>query len=138
LRKDAADPSAAFTILAKRKRTFHQVARGARRCLEMRSRLKRLAIAAIELGLVVERVHLAHAAVHEQLNDATHLRRMMQPPVERGASASARIDHVTCCEQSVTRQKLGQSNTAQAPAGMPQELTSRDPVVHGLSSARIS
>ena len=51
----------------------------------MAPRVERLAVAAVQLGLVVERVHLADAAVHEELDHPADLGAMMQPSVEVGA-----------------------------------------------------
>ena len=39
----------------------------------------------VQLGLVVKSVHLADAAVHEELNHAAHLGAMMQPSVQIGS-----------------------------------------------------
>ena len=50
----------------------------------MLTRIEPLAMPALELRLVIEGVHLADAAVHEELDHAARPGRMMQPAVEIG------------------------------------------------------
>ncbi len=55
----------------------------------MAARVKRLSVAAMELGLKVKRVHLADAAVHEELDHPARLRAMMQSSVIVGTRLAA-------------------------------------------------
>ena len=133
LGKHAADPPPALAILPERERALHQVARRARGRLDMASRVKRLAVAAVQLGLVVERVHLADAAVHEELDHPAHLGAMMQPAVQIGtrprpAPASARCPQAGPRRPSMRRQ----GDAAQAAAQPPENIAPGDLIGHGV------
>ena len=90
--KTDADPAPALPVLLERERRLHQVAGRAGDAFGLLAGagVERLAVPLVEFRLVVERVHLADAAVHEQLHDALDLRGVMQPAVELGPSVSRR------------------------------------------------
>ena len=81
LRENAADPPTAFAMLFEGERRLHHLPRRAGGCLDVNavSGVERFAVTPVKLGLMVERVHLAHAAIHEQLNDSFDLGRMRDP-----------------------------------------------------------
>jgi hypothetical protein len=67
--EELADPGSAFAVLAKRPWRSQQLS-GAR---ELDGRLlngKRLAISALQLWLIVERVHVGRSTVHEEEDDS--------------------------------------------------------------------
>ena len=75
---------AALAVLSEGERALEHLARRGRDRLDVDAAagVERLAMLPGERRLVVERVHLARAAVHEQLNDSFGLGRMMQAAVE--------------------------------------------------------
>src|SRR5262249_18498541 len=99
-------------------RTLHDVAGDAgRRRLE--SEIDLLAMPLDQLGLVVERVHLAHAAVHEELNNAAGLGLMMQAAVELW------FRQRQIGKQPLEPEQLRQRQPAEATAEVPQQLATR-------------
>ena len=68
----------------------------------------------IQLRLVVKRIHLADAAVHEQLHDAADLRLVMEAAVE------LRLRLERTGEQVATEQ-MSQRERAEAAAGVVEE-----------------
>jgi hypothetical protein len=71
--KDAAHPAAALAMLLKFKWRFHHGAGTALVAAAVMPKSTLLAVPLFQLRLVVERVHLADAAVHEQLHDRASL-----------------------------------------------------------------
>ena len=86
VREDRRDPAAALPVLLERERRLHQVAGRAGDALGLLAGagVERLAVPLLQFRLVVERVRLADAAVHEQLNDALDLGGVVQAAVELG------------------------------------------------------
>jgi hypothetical protein len=72
-----------------------------------------------QFGLVVERVHLADAAIHEQLNDAPRLRPVVQPAALVGAPRPGGG------EQAVRAEEVGQRQPAEAGTGVLEQVTAR-------------
>src|SRR5437879_2823802 len=94
LRKDTADPSARLPMATERKGIAKHVARNGRDRLDAFAgvRTKRAAMVAFEEGLVIERVHLRHAAIHEKLNHA---------PCAGGMMDAVAVGRFTACEQAL-------------------------------------
>src|SRR5262245_31600967 len=110
MREDVADPATALSMPAERKRTLHQIAGNGRDRLDVFARIEAVTVQARQKRLVVERVHLAGAAVHEELNDAFGASAMVQATVER------RIRTRRVGEQSLFAQELRERHAAEAAA----------------------
>src|SRR5262245_25673170 len=78
MRERRAHPAPALTVLLPPPGALEHVARLARRRLDVLPRIELLAVQPDQLGLVVERVALARAAVHEELDDPPDLGSVVQ------------------------------------------------------------
>ena len=78
--------------------------------------VERLVVAAVQLRLVVEGVHLAHAAVEEDLHDAPSLCDVMQAAVEISAGAIRPRQGLAAAEQ------VGQRDAAESAADPPEPV----------------
>src|SRR5262249_48151608 len=125
-----ADPSAALAVPAEGERALHEVARLARGGLDVAPRVERLAMPSLQRGLVVEGVHLADAAVHEELDHPAHLRPVMQPAIQLGPGTERLA--IGPGEQALLDQHLREGNPAQAAAQPPEEVASRGVVSHEI------
>ncbi len=76
-----------------------------------------------ELGLVIEQIHLARAAVHEELNDAFGFGRMMQ--FARQQAGNRRTQIRARSKQSLLREQVRQSDPAKSTATAPKEFAPR-------------
>src|SRR5262249_47006890 len=72
-----------------------------------------------QFGLVIERVHLAGAAVHEKLDDPFDPRAMVQAAVQFGPAVS-NWDGVG--QKALFADKLGQCDAAETAAKTPEEF----------------
>jgi hypothetical protein len=123
LGEDAADPSARLAVTLERERALHHLAGCARGRLDVAPRVERLAVATVQLRLVVEGVHLADAAVHEELDHPLRPGAMMETAIEVGDRPRACGIHPG--DQVVAAQQIGQRDPAQAAAHPPEEFPSR-------------
>ncbi len=130
LRKHATDPAPAFAVLPERERALHQLSGLARGCLDVTAWLKWLVVPPAQLGLIVKRVHLAHATVHEKLNDPAHLGGMVQAAVPIGMRGGRFRPELGLSQQAVVREQLGQGNPAQPAPQPPQKVSTGDEVYH--------
>jgi hypothetical protein len=73
----------------------------------------------------VERVHLADAAVHEELDDALHPGAVVDAAIEVGARLRPDVPG-TGSEQALLAQQVRRGDATQAAAGVPEELTARE------------
>jgi len=105
-RKNRADPAPAPPVLLELERAFHQLARLAGRRLDMPSGIEFFPVPFFQFRLVIERVHLADPAVHEELDHMAGLGRVML----RGG------------QRVLFSQQLRQGDAAQAAAGAPKKL----------------
>lgn len=76
-----------------------------------------LAVELRESGLVVPGVHGTHAAIHEELDDALHLRRMMDATVKFRFGKRVR---------SFTGEHLRERKTREASAKAGEKITTQD------------
>jgi hypothetical protein len=105
VRQGAADPAAALPVLFPLEGRLHD---GARRAGYggLDAKIYLLAVPLDQLRLVVERVHLADAAVHEELDD----------PADPGGVVRDRVG---------TAEQPGQRNAAEPAARLPEEFSTR-------------
>src|SRR5207247_4545243 len=114
--KNAADPPPALAELLEFKGAAHHVAGGAGRRFDAHAvaGIELLPVAPDQLRLVIEGVALTYAAVHEELDDALHLRRVVGPAgrrVRRGRVSS---------KKSLLTEEVSQCHAAQAAAEAPE------------------
>ena len=115
-------------MLPERERALHEVAGHAGGSLDMTARIERLSVPALQLGLVVEGIHLADAAVHEKLDHTAHLGSMVQPAIQ----LRRRTDRpeIGPGEQPLLAQQMRQGNATQATAQPPEEVASCWSLIH--------
>ena len=84
-------------MLLELKWTFHQIARCARRSFNVlgRAGIELLTMPSLEFGFVVEGIHLAYAAIHEELNDTANFRRSWKQRVGNRVISSKLIRYKT-------------------------------------------
>ena len=121
VREDAAHPAPTFTVLFPIPRRLHQVARGAGCGFDAFAGIELLSAAFDEFGLVIKRVALAGAAVHEELHDAFDLGAMMQTAVQVGAG----FGYGRLRQQPVLAEQMGERDAAEATAQTPQKFAAR-------------
>src|SRR5439155_3616252 len=119
-RKDTAHPPPALAVLLKLERRLHQVAghAGGRFDLLACAGIEFLSMPFDQFGLVIESIHLAGAAVHEELHDALDLRPMMEAAVE----LSPWFGRHSVRKQIMPAKQVGQRNPAQPAAEAPKEF----------------
>jgi hypothetical protein len=83
------------------------------------SGIERLAVGLYEVGFVVKCVRLTNSPIHEELNDALGLGRMMQSAIQFGTGSG------DIGEQAAFAQELRERDAAQSAAKLPQEFSSR-------------
>ena len=115
MREHRTHPTPALAMLRKFKRALHHRACRGGLAFGLVLRSAHLPVLFCELGLVVERVHLAHAAVHEKLDDAPDFRGVMQPAVELGRPR----ERLPC-------ENVRERHTRDAASAVAQKLTSRN------------
>ena len=125
--KHAAHPSPRLAMLGKREWALQDVAGRAREAFRLFLRPERLAMVFLQGRLEIKRVDRARAAVHEQLDDAADLRRMMEA-AERpgwigdcftvGSSPLLPSSPLPC-------QKMRKRHRPEATAGSSEEITAR-------------
>src|SRR5207253_2368916 len=91
IRKNGAYPASALAVLFEFEGAFHHVARHAGRGFEMFTRIEHLTVPFFEFRFVIERVHLARAAIHEELNDPFNFGWVMQTTIELRARSKGSI-----------------------------------------------
>ena len=111
LGKHAAHPATALPMLLKLEGALHHRAAVAGLSFGPDFWPYHLSVQPRQLRLVVERVHLTDAAIHEELNDALDLRRMMEPARQPGAGG-----------HGVPREHLREREAGHAAAGLPEKL----------------
>ena len=87
--KEAADPFAGGPVLFKWEGTFHQGPLHSGGSFNLGFGAQLLTVQSFQLRLVVPRVHRAHPSVHEELDDATHFRGVVDVSVETGFGQSS-------------------------------------------------
>jgi hypothetical protein len=117
--QQATHPAATLAVLLKFVRTLEHVARLARRRLDMSAGIELLAVPFDQLGLVIEHVHLARAAVEKNLHDAFDLRAMVQAAVE----VRARLGRAG--QQTVLAKQVRHGDAAKASSETPEKLAAR-------------
>src|SRR5688572_12637997 len=84
----------------------------------------RLAVERVELRLVVERVDLARAAIHEQEDDGLRARREVRRLRRERALTAVAIDGA---EEAVAREQVDEADRSEPRAGLPEELAACAP-----------
>ena len=97
----------------------------------MAARIERLAVPALQLGLVVEGVHLADAAVHEELDHTANLGSMVQPAVQLGRRTDR--PEIGPGEQPLLAQQIRQGDATQATPQPPEKFRRVWSLVHGAN-----
>ena len=115
-------------MLPERERALHEVAGHAGGSLDMAARIERLAVPALQLGLVVEGVHLADAAVHEELDHTANLGSMVQPAVQLGRRTDR--PEIEPGEQPLLAQQMRQGDATQATPQPPEKVASCWLLIH--------
>src|SRR5262249_52265872 len=123
VREQVGDPLAALTILLELPLRTDDAPLVLVAAATVRLHGDRLPIQLIELGLVVERIDLAGAAVHEQEDDA--LRLATEVWLLRGERVSGYTRICAIGEETVLRQQAAQGQAGEPSAGLPQKLAAR-------------
>src|SRR5579862_1569874 len=110
MRQQFARPSAALAMLLELERALHQVARLTEEGVYLALVGHRLAVAAEELGLIVEGVEVADAAHAKDLYNPLRLRREVR---------AGRLPDLRC---RLIVQQAGQRNRAEPTARVPQKV----------------
>jgi hypothetical protein len=76
-----------------------------------------------ERRFVIKQIHLARAAVHEELNDAFGLGRMVQFARQQAGNRPTEVHAGS--EQMLLGQQMGQGNSTESPATTPKKFTAR-------------
>ena len=97
--------------------------------LDVASRVEPLAVPSVQLGLVVERVNLAHAAVHEELDHPAGSCAMVQSAIELGPWPERLARRPR--EQAFLAEQPGQGNAPQASAQPPEKIATCVMLGHG-------
>jgi hypothetical protein len=122
----AAHPRAALAVLRERERRLHQreagVGAGDGFHLRPVAGVERLAVQRLELRPVEERVHLRHAAVHEELDDALGLGGVVQAA---GLRHGARPRAAAGGEEVVGAEQVRHRDPAEPATEPPEELAAR-------------
>ena len=111
--EDAADPATGLAVLLEGEGAFHDGAAIAGLAFGSDLWAEHLAVVFFECGFVVERVHGAGAAVHEELDDAFDLGGVMDAAVEFGRWRRA---------EGVEGEETGAGETGETAAGVPEEV----------------
>ena len=129
VREQVAHPRAALAVLAEVPLGAHHAALVAVAAAALGLHLDGLPVVLVELGLVVEGVHVARAAVHEQedhaLGLARELRRLRHQRVRHGRLAVER--HGLLRQEAVLHQHAGERHAGERAARLPEELAARLP-----------
>src|SRR5205823_9168593 len=115
-------------VAAETERAPQDVARRGGDGLDVLAGVEAAAVQALELGLVVEGVHLADAAVHEELDDAPGAGAVVQAAALVGARGVGG-------EEPLAGEQVGEGDAAQAAAEMPQQLSPRDHCQSSVASS---
>src|SRR5262249_38485784 len=124
--EDAGDPAAGLTVLGEGEGAAEDLAGDGGDGLDalVAAGVEGLAVLLLQSRLVVEGVHLAGAAVHEQLDDAACFGAMMDAAVQVGGRGGA---------VGVGGEEVGQGDAAEAAAYVPEEGTTVKGVGHWSS-----
>ena len=123
LGKQAADPFAALSMLLELEGAFHQRTLHPGCAFDLGFGAEFLPVELRERWFVVPGVHWAHAAIHEELDDALHFCRMMNAAVEFWFGKRARC---------FTGEHLRERETGEPAAKAGEEITAQDGIrVHG-------
>ena len=143
--EQVADPRAALAVLPEVPLGTDDAALVAVAAAALGLHLDGLAVEPVELGLVVEGVDMARAAVHEQEDDALGLARQQGRLARQrvGPRAGQRRDAVERLrlprEEPVMRQHARERDARERAAGLPEELAPRaaaEGVARGLGKVR--
>src|SRR5262249_50798986 len=105
--------------LAKRSLRAHEPAAANRAAANFQIDL--LPVAALQLGFVVERVHLRRAAVHEEKNAVFRLAGKMRRALSEGGCGRSRREGVLR-EEAVSIEEVGEGQSGEASAHLPEKL----------------
>jgi len=115
VRKDARHPATGLAVLFELEGGLHHVADGTGDG-DLDTEIDFFAVAFGKFGFVVEGIHLAGAAVHEELNDPFDFGGMMQTAVEFGFGEVG--------TEAIVCKKLGEGDAAESACGFREETTS--------------